>query len=71
LPFPKYIHQISIGAGNPKNTSAVANYKAIQKHMQDTEKSISNCNNKIYDFTISSDQGFKDCMNKSAFVYET
>ncbi len=30
LPFPKYIHQISMGAGNPKNTSALADYKIIQ-----------------------------------------
>ena len=39
LPFPKYIHQISMGAGNPKNTSVLADYKAIQKYMQTIEQS--------------------------------
>jgi hypothetical protein len=71
LPFPKYIHQISMGAGNPKNTSALADYKAIQNYMQTIEKSISICDNKKYDYISASDQGFKNCMDMTAFVYET
>src|SRR5215212_1327703 len=53
LPFTEYIHQISIDAGNPKNTSALADYKVIQTHMQTIEKSISICDDKKYDHTAS------------------
>ena len=65
IPFPEYIYRVSIGAWNPENVSALADYEAIQDYMQDIEKSIFICNTKEYDFIIS-DAGFKFCMNKSA-----
>jgi hypothetical protein len=60
-----------MGAGNPKNTSALADYKAIQKYMQTIEKSISICDKNKYDYISASDQGFKNCMDMTAFAYET
>jgi hypothetical protein len=70
LSFPEYIHQISIGAGNPKNASAISDYKAIQKHMQKIEKLINGCDVKK-DFIISSNDALDLCMDQSSFVYET
>jgi hypothetical protein len=71
LLFPQYIHQISIGAGNPKNTTAITDYRAIQKEMQSIEKLIDACNINKSDYITSSDSAFKGCMDDSAFVYET
>src|SRR5206468_791350 len=71
LPFPQYIHQISIGAGNPKNTTALTDYRAIQKEMQSIEKLIDACDIHKSDYITSSDSAFKGCMDDSAFVYET
>ena len=39
--------------------------------MQTIEKSISICDNKKYDYISASDQGFKNCMDMTAFAYET
>jgi len=55
-----------MGAGNPENTSVLADYKAIQNYMQDIEKSIFIYNTLEYDF-ITSFAGFKFCMNKKCF----
>ncbi|MFL6394252.1 MAG: hypothetical protein ACJ708_06290, partial [Nitrososphaeraceae archaeon] len=70
LSFPEYIHQISIGAGNPKNTSAISDYKAMQKHMQKIEKLINGCDVRK-EFIISSNDALDLCMDQSSFVYET
>src|SRR5919198_640615 len=43
LSFTDYIHQISIGAGDPNNFTAITDYNAIQKHMQKIEEQISEC----------------------------
>lgn len=43
LLFPQYIHQISIGAGNQKNTTALTDYRAIQKELRFIEKLIDGC----------------------------
>jgi hypothetical protein len=53
LPFPEYIHKISISAANPQNTTAIKDYKAIQKHMEQIDKSIDGCDIKK-DFITSS-----------------
>lgn len=70
LPFPEYIHKISISAANPQNTAAITDYKAIQKHMQEIDKSISGCDIKK-DFITSSVDATKLCTDYSSFVYET
>lgn len=63
LLFPQYIHQISIGAGNPKNTTALTDYRAIQKEMQSIEKLIDACDINKSDYITSSDSAFKGCMD--------
>ena len=70
LSFPEYIHQLSMGAGNPKNASAITDYKAMQKHMEKIEKLINGCDIKK-DFIINSDDALDLCMDQSSFVYET
>src|SRR5919202_324479 len=69
LPFPEYIHKISISAANPQNTTAIKDYKAIQKHMQQIDKSIDGCDIKK-DFITSSIDATNFCMNFTSFVYE-
>lgn len=69
LPFPEYIHKISLSAANPQNTTAIKDYKAIQKHMQKIEKSINVCDIRKSDFIISSDDALDLCMDQTSFVY--
>jgi hypothetical protein len=71
LPFTEDIHEISISAGNPQNTSAITDYKAIQTHIQKIEKSINVCDIKKSDFIISSDSATDLCMDQTSFAYET
>jgi hypothetical protein len=71
LPFPEYIHKISISAANPQNTTAIKDYKAVQKHLQKIEKSINVCDIKKSDFIIRSDDTLDLCMDYTSFVYET
>jgi hypothetical protein len=47
------LHKISISAANPQNTTAIKDYKAIQKHMKQIDKSIDGCDIKK-DFITSS-----------------
>ena len=61
LPFAEYIHKISISARNPQNTSAVTDYKIIQKHMEKIEKSINVSDIKESDFMISSNDALDLC----------
>jgi hypothetical protein len=70
VPFPEYIHKISISAGNPQNFTAIKDYKAVQKNMQKIEKLIDGCDvNK--DFITSSLDTMDLCMDYASFVYET
>jgi hypothetical protein len=62
---------ISLSAANPQNTTAIKDYKAIQKHMEKIEKSMSTCDIKKSDFIISSDDALNLCMGYSSFAYET
>jgi len=71
LPFSQYIHQISIGAGDPRNTTAITDYKAIQKHMRVIENLISTCDVNKSDYIISSDSATNGCIKQSSFAYET
>jgi hypothetical protein len=70
LSFTEYIHQISIGAGDPNNFTAVKDYNAIQKHMQKIDEQVSECD-VMKDFITSSIDATNLCMRYSSFAYET
>jgi hypothetical protein len=70
LSFTEYIHQISIGAGDSTNFTAVKDYKAIQKHLQKIEEQVSECD-VMKDFITSSIDATNLCMRYSSFAYET
>jgi|SRR5919197_1367846 hypothetical protein len=70
LSFTDYIHQVSIGAADPNNFTAIKDYKAIQKHMQKIDEQISECD-VMKDFITSSIDATNLCMRYSSFVYET
>jgi hypothetical protein len=60
-----------MGAGDPKNTTAIIDYKAIQKHMRVIENLISACGVNKSDYIISSDSATNLCIQQSSFAYET
>src|ERR1044071_1706985 len=70
LSFTEYIRQISIGAGDPNNFTAVKDYNAIQKHMQKIDEQVSECD-VMKDFITSSIDATNLCMRYSSFAYET
>lgn len=70
LSFTEYIHQISIGAGDPNNFTSIKDYKAIQKHMQKIEEQVTECD-VMKDFITSSIDATNLCMRYSSFAYET